>query len=124
MFTQISAHVVRHSSALRNESKQVCIPGCRPHPPHPWLTFYTSLLCQTNITYFEFLLHLVLLLFPLLLLLPLSLLLLLQLLLLLFQALLLFLLQLLVIWTLCFPVISAGEKKMTRLLKHLPLNEV
>lgn len=123
VFTQIPAHVLPHSSAVWNESKQVCTPGCTPHPPPPQLTFHTSLLCQTNATHFEFLLHLILLLFPLLLLLPLSLLLLLQLLLLLFQTLLLFLLQLLLIRILCFLVIPAGERTITCLL-NLPLNEV
>lgn len=70
MFTQISfepAYVAQHnSSTVRNESGLVCMPRHIPHPP-PLLVHLSYL--THNTTHFEFLLHLILLLFPLFLLL-------------------------------------------------------
>lgn len=85
---------MRSSRTVWNDPRQVCWPKPKPHPPH-------ASLCHNIVSYFEFLLHLTLLLLPLLLLLLLSLLSLLQLFFLLLQTLLLFLLQILVIGAFC-----------------------
>lgn len=113
MFTQIPfgpSHVAQcNLSTVRNESRQVCMPRYIPHPP-ALLNFHTSLLCQNNNTYLEFLFHLSLPLFPFFLLFLFLFLFLLQLLLLFFQTLLLLLLQLFLIWPFCFLVVPAEQR--------------
>lgn len=98
-----------------NPDRQVCMPGCVPHPPPlPVHLSYLPRLGQNNGTNFEFLLHLILLLLPLFLLLLLPLLSLLLLLLFLLQPLFLFLFQLLLIrpFGCCFLVAPAEGERM------------